>query len=72
MFVVNIIAFILVAIGAINWGLIGLFGFNLVSYITGSDRNIGASVIYILVCLAAIWLIISLFVSGGALYFMSR
>ena len=72
MFVVNIIAFVLVAIGAINWGLIGLCGFNLVSYITGSDRNVCARVIYILVCLAAIWLIVSLFINGGALYFIVR
>lgn len=71
MFVVNIIAFVLVAIGAINWGLIGLCGFNLVSYVTGSDRNACARVIYILVCLAAIWLIVSLFISGGALYFIA-
>ena len=69
MFVVNIIAFILVCIGAINWGLVGICGFNLVSYITGSDRNVAASVIYILVCLSAIWLTVSLFINGGALYF---
>lgn len=70
MFVVNIIAFVLVCIGAINWGLVGICGFNLVSFITGSDRNIAASVIYVLVCISAIWLIVALFVSGGAINFM--
>jgi hypothetical protein len=70
MVVVNIIALILVLVGAFNWGLIGLCGFNLVSFISGSDRNAFARIIYILVFAAAIWLIVSTFISGGILYFM--
>ena len=32
----HMVTFILVIIGALNWGLVGLFGFNLVSYIFGA------------------------------------
>jgi len=43
-------------IGALNWGLIGLFNFNLVALIFG-DMSILSRIVYILVGLAAIWLI---------------
>lgn len=69
MIVLNVIAFVLVVVGALNWGLVGLFGFNFVSLVTGSDRNAAASVVYVLVALSAIWLTVSLFVGGGAIYF---
>lgn len=35
MYILKIIAYILVIIGAINWGLIGFFGFDLVASIFG-------------------------------------
>lgn len=69
MVIINIIALIILVIGGLNWGLIGLFGFNLVSFIAGADRNLFTNIIYILVAISAIWLVISLFVSNGALYF---
>lgn len=43
------IAITLVIIGAINWGLIGLFDFNLVELIFGSQDNLITKIIYILV-----------------------
>lgn len=49
-----VIALILVIVGAINWGLIGLFNFNLVSAIFG-DRSTAAKVIYVLVGLAGLF-----------------
>ena len=70
MYIVNLIAMILLIIGGLNWLLIGLFGFNLVSGITGSDNNVVAKIIYILVGVSAIWLIISPIVSGGIISFM--
>lgn len=70
MYIVNIIAFILVIIGCLNWGLIGCFGWNLVSAIFGEEKNVLNTIIYILVFLAAVWLIISAFISGGAIVFM--
>lgn len=50
------IALILVVIGGINWGLIGLFNFNLITAIFGN--SIITTIIYVLVALAAIYLII--------------
>ena len=64
--VLNIIALIIVTIGSINWGLIGIFNFNLL----GKERNMFNSIIYILVFVSIIWLIVSLFISGGSLDFI--
>jgi len=58
------IALLLVIIGALNWLLVGLFGFDLVAAITGNtfgDKNTISSIIYVLVGLAGITLIPSLF-----------
>lgn len=51
------IALILVVIGAINWGSIGLFQFDIVSYIFGGQDAIGSRIIYTLVALAGLWCI---------------
>jgi len=56
--VVDWIAFVLVIIGALNWGLVGFFQFNLVDTLTGSVEII-PRIIYALVGLAAIYLIAS-------------
>jgi uncharacterized membrane protein YuzA (DUF378 family) len=50
----NILAWILVVIGAINWGLVGFFNFNLVDAIFGAG-SIVARIIYALVGLAGLW-----------------
>ena len=65
MIVVNYIAFILLAIGGLNWGLIGLFNFNLVSAIFGDETSMGSRIIYILVFISMLWLIFSIIYSGG-------
>lgn len=43
-------------IGAINWGLIGFFGFNLVSFLFG-EMNLISRIIYAVVGLAGLYLI---------------
>lgn len=58
--VLDYIALILVIIGGLNWGLIGLFNFNLVSAIFG-DMTLLARLVYIVVGVAAIYTIIYLF-----------
>ena len=63
----NIVSYVLVLIGAFNWGMFGIFDFNLVSWIFGGPRSVGAIIIYVLVALAAIWLIISPIVTGWGL-----
>ena len=54
--IVCLVAFILVAIGGINWGLVGIFDFNLVSAIFG-DGTMITRAIYILVGVSALYLI---------------
>ncbi len=66
MIVVNYIAYILTIIGGLNWGLVGIFNFDLVNWMC-MGRNAGSIIIYILIMLAAIWLIISPIISRGML-----
>ena len=51
----NYIALTLVIIGALNWGLIGFFGFDLVTTIFGGSMFWLARVIFALVGLAGLW-----------------
>lgn len=47
-------ALVLTAIGAINWGLVGAFGFNLVNAIFGGIPVLEA-IVYIVVGIAGLW-----------------
>ena len=58
--VIDKIALVLVVIGAINWGLIGFFNFNLVSTIFG-DMTVISRIIYALVGISGLWSIKLLF-----------
>lgn len=71
MIIANLIAYILVIIGALNWGLVGIFNWNLVSAIFGG-YNAGSIIVYILVCIAGLWLIISPFLTKGKLTLWQR
>ncbi|MGN0527168.1 MAG: DUF378 domain-containing protein [Acutalibacteraceae bacterium] len=55
------IALILVTIGALNWGSIGLFKFDIVAWLFGGQTAIMSRIIYTLVALAGIWCISLLF-----------
>ena len=59
--IIDRIALILAIIGGLNWGLIGLFRFDLVAYLFGGQTATLSRVIYTLVGLAAIWCISLLF-----------
>ena len=50
----NFITLLLLIIGGINWGLIGLFEFNLVDFLFGAG-TILSRIIYILVGISALW-----------------
>ena len=50
----EIIALVLTIIGAITWGLIGLFDFNIVALIFGGAEGLFTKIIYILVGIAGI------------------
>ncbi len=58
--VIDTIALILVIIGAINWGLIGIFNFNLVDAIFGV-MSVLSRIIYTLVGISGLWAIKLLF-----------
>ncbi|MGN0807178.1 MAG: DUF378 domain-containing protein [Candidatus Coproplasma sp.] len=72
MIFINIVCYLLAIVGALNWGLVGIFDFNLVGWIFGGYRSVGAIIVYILVALAAIWLIISPMISGRGLILAGR
>ncbi len=54
--VIDTIALILVIIGAINWGLIGFFNFNLVDTIFGA-MSVISRIIYALIGISGLWCI---------------
>lgn len=56
----NALALLLVIVGGVNWLLVGIAKFDLVATLTGAqfgETNIISSVIYILVGVAALWLL---------------
>lgn len=55
------IALILAIIGGLNWGSIGIFGFDLVAFLFGGMSSPFSRVVYTLVGLAAVWCISLLF-----------
>ena len=59
--IVDKIALILVIVGALNWGGIGLFGFNIVAFLCGGPLTMLARIIYTVVGLAGLWCVTLLF-----------
>lgn len=53
----NAVALILIIVGGINWGLVGLFDFDLVAAIFGFE-SVLTTIVYILVGLAALYSIV--------------
>ena len=54
-------ALLLTIVGALNWGLVALFRFDLVAWIGGGQGALVSRLIYGLVALAGIWCITLLF-----------
>ena len=61
MTVMNKIALVLTIIGALNWGSVGLFSFDVVAWICGGAGTVAARIIYTIVALAGLWCISLLF-----------
>lgn len=55
------LALILSIVGCLNWGLVGLFRFDLVAWLFGGDASILSRIVYTLVGLAGLWSITFLF-----------
>ena len=60
------IALLLTIVGGINWGLVGLFRFDLVAWIFGGQGAIISRIIYTVIALSSIWCISLLFRSTDA------
>lgn len=58
------LALILSIIGSINWGLVGIFQFDLVSWLFGGQDSLFSRIIYTVVGLAGLWCISLLFRKG--------
>ena len=61
------ISLVLVIIGALNWGSIGLFQFDLVAWIFGGQGAILSRIVYTVIALAGIWCISLLFRESDAI-----
>lgn len=58
------ICLILTIIGSINWGLVGIFQFDLVAWLFGGSAALISRIIYTVIALAGIWCISLLFRDG--------
>lgn len=55
------LALLLSIVGGLNWGLIGIFQFDLVAWLFGGQGSVVSRIVYTLVGLAALWCISLLF-----------
>ena len=61
MMIIDRIALILTVIGALNWGSIGIFNFDLVAWLCGGPMSVVSRIVYTIVALAGIWCITLIF-----------
>ena len=61
MLIIDRIALALTIVGALNWGSIGLFQFDIVAWLCGGQDALVSRIIYTVVALAGIWCISLLF-----------
>lgn len=61
--VINKITLLLLIVGGLNWGLVGVFGFDLVAALFG-EMSMLSRIVYSLVGASALWQLIPLFGSG--------
>lgn len=55
------ICLVLAIIGCLNWGLVGLFSFDLVAWLFGGSGMLLSRIVYTVIALAGIWCISLLF-----------
>ncbi len=53
--VIDRIALVVLIIGGLNWGSVGIFGLDVVAALFGGSASALSRVVYVLVCLSAIW-----------------
>ncbi len=64
--ILNALTLFIVIIGGLNWGLVGLFDFDMIATIFGGDfaddpATIVTRIMYVVIALAAVWQLIRLF-----------
>ena len=62
--ILNLITLTLVIVGGLNWGLVGLFNFDLVAALFG-EGSLLSRIVYVLVGLSAVWQLVPLFSAFG-------
>ena len=49
------LALILSVVGGVNWGLVGIFQFDLVAWLFGGQGSLFSRIVYTLIGLAGLW-----------------
>jgi uncharacterized membrane protein YuzA (DUF378 family) len=62
---INVVTLVLLIVGGLNWGLVGLFGFDLVAALFG-EMSALSRIVYTLVGVSALWQLLVLFGVTGA------
>ena len=62
------ISLILLIVGGLNWGSLGLFKFDIVSWLFGGQADIISRIVYTIVGLSAIWCVSLLFRSRDEIF----
>lgn len=57
----NKLSLVLIIIGALNWGLVGIFQFDAVAWLFGGSAAVISRIIYTVIALAGVWAISLLF-----------
>jgi len=60
------LSLLLVIVGAVNWGLVGLFQFDLIAFLFGGQASLISRILYTVVGAAGIWSISMLFAPRGS------
>ena len=63
--IIDKLALVLGIVGALNWGSVGLFGFDCVAFLFGGQMGTVSRIIYSLVGIAGLWCITLLFRDNG-------
>lgn len=59
--VLDKVSLFLVILGALNWGCVGLFSFNVVDFLLGGPESLLARAVYVIIAASGIWCITLLF-----------
>ncbi len=57
----DMIALVLAVVGCLNWGLVGIFQFDLVAWLFGGAGSLFSRLVYTVVALAGLWCVTFLF-----------